>query len=61
MDGKKDDNGFIEPIWTLGPILPLWLVDALEAMIEEESTVETDEIHDVYEDESDCDDDEADY
>ena len=31
---QKDDNGFIEPIWTLGPILPLRLVDVLEAMIE---------------------------
>ena len=57
---KKDDNGLIEPIWTIGPILPVKLVDILEKTIEQEETAEVDELHDVFEDLSDHDDDEAD-
>ena len=57
---RKDDNGFIEPIWTIGPILPVKLVDILEETIEQEETAEVDELHDVFEDLSDHEDDEAD-
>ena len=31
---QRDQNGFIEPVWTLGPILPINLIDILETVEE---------------------------
>lgn len=37
---RKTDEGVLEPVWTLGPILPTSLIDLLEARVEENKKME---------------------
>ena len=47
---QKTEEGFIEPLWSCGPILPPSLVDLLQQTVEEGKDDEVAELHEADDD-----------